>query len=107
MAIQKNPQQNPIMDPLDCLLLLKDFLPKGIPGPYHSEKHKLKLLLSLLNQYESKLIDALYADLGKSPFEAYATEIGAFERRNQASPQTTKKLVKTRKGIDSDHFFSG
>ena len=63
------------MDQID-ITSLKVFFAKGETKSVSFRKTQLKLLLSLINQYESKILDALYADLGKSPFEAYATEIG-------------------------------
>ena len=40
-----------------------------------NRKRKLKKLLSQINFYESKIIDALYKDFKKPPFEAFVTEI--------------------------------
>ena len=39
-------------------------------------KHQLKLLSKSIKNHENDLLDALKTDLGKSPVEAYATEIG-------------------------------
>ncbi|MBZ0241844.1 MAG: hypothetical protein K8F24_01395, partial [Bacteroidales bacterium] len=62
------------MDQID-IASLKEFFAKGETKSVSFRKTQLKLLLSLINHYESSILDALYADLGKSPFEAYATEI--------------------------------
>lgn len=96
MAIQKNSRQNPIMDPLD-ITSLKDFFAQGTTKPIPFRKTQLRLLLSLLNQYESKLIDALYADLGKSPFEAYATEIGLLKEEIKRHLRQLKNWSKPEK----------
>ena len=39
-------------------------------------KHQLKLLSKSIKNHENDLLDALKTDFGKSPVEAYATEIG-------------------------------
>lgn len=96
MAIQKNSRQNPIMDLLD-ITSLKDFFAQGNTKPIPFRKTQLKLLLSLLNQYESRLVDALYADLGKSPFEAYATEIGLLKEEIKRHLRQLKNWSKPEK----------
>ena len=44
--------------------------------PYEERKRNLGKLKDALRKHESEIIAALHEDLGKSPFEAYATEIG-------------------------------
>lgn len=54
----------------------KVFFKKGATRDLNFRKSQLKLLQKLLVNYEDQLLEALFKDLGKSPFEAYATEIG-------------------------------
>jgi len=54
----------------------KAFFRQGITLDLNFRLSQLKLLQKLLKDHEDQLLDALFKDLGKSPFEAYATEIG-------------------------------
>lgn len=63
------------MDQID-ITSLKIFFASGKTRPIAFRKAQLRQLLKLIVQHETKLTAALYADLGKSPFESYATEIG-------------------------------
>lgn len=84
------------MDQID-ITSLKDFFAKGETKSVSFRKTQLKLLLSLLNQYESRILDALYADLGKSPFEAYATEIGLLKEEIKRHIKHVKNWSKPEK----------
>ncbi len=48
----------------------------GVTRPYEYRKAQLQKLKSAIQQYESQLHDALYADLKKSPEECWVTETG-------------------------------
>jgi aldehyde dehydrogenase (NAD+) len=54
----------------------KEFFKSGATQSLSFRKKQLRLLLKLVIEYEEKLHEALFLDLGKSPFEAYATETG-------------------------------
>lgn len=55
---------------------LKSFYESGVTRGIPFRTEQLSQLLLALTTYENKIIEALAADLGKSPFESYATEIG-------------------------------
>lgn len=54
----------------------KEYFKTGATLPVKFRKEQLRKLGATLNQYESKLADALWTDLHKSYQEAYLTEIG-------------------------------
>ena len=54
----------------------KEYFRSGKTLPYEERKRNLGKLKDALRKHESEIIAALHEDLGKSPFEAYATEIG-------------------------------
>jgi aldehyde dehydrogenase (NAD+) len=61
------------------------FFHQGFTKPYAFRKGQLNVLKAVIKRNEQAIIEALRADLGKSPFEAYATEIGViYEEINHA-----------------------
>lgn len=54
----------------------KDFFYRGTTKEVTFRLNQLQKLKDSIKRYESRIITALYQDLGKSEFEAYATEIG-------------------------------
>lgn len=54
----------------------KQFFQSGATRSYRFRAEQLKLLKRAITKYESKINDALYADLGKAVQESYMTEIG-------------------------------
>lgn len=58
------------------LIRQKDFFRGGATRSIEFRKNQLKKLLEGLTKWEGPLLEALEKDLGKSPFEGYATEIG-------------------------------
>ena len=54
----------------------REYFRSGKTLPYEERKRNLGKLKDALRKHESEIIAALHEDLGKSPFEAYATEIG-------------------------------
>lgn len=54
----------------------KDFFNRGITKEISFRLSQLQKLKDSIKRYESRIITALQQDLGKSEFEAYATEIG-------------------------------
>ncbi|MFE8702881.1 aldehyde dehydrogenase [Cytobacillus sp. FJAT-54145] len=72
---------------------------------FHSKKTKslefrieqLQKLRAAIINYESKLIDALHRDLGKHPFETYASEVGFVLNSIKHTIKSLKKWVKPKK----------
>jgi len=64
------------MDFNDLLKRQKDYFYTGKTKSYKYRMKALKTLKKAINTYESKIIEALAVDLGKSAFEAYSTEVG-------------------------------
>ncbi len=60
-------------------------------------KEQLKKLLNGLERWERALLDALTADLGKSPFEGYATEIGLIREEIRTACRCLRKWTKIRR----------
>ncbi|MCP5533412.1 MAG: aldehyde dehydrogenase family protein [Akkermansiaceae bacterium] len=54
----------------------REFFRSGATLPEDFRRDALETLLSMLSQHEGELLDALRQDLGKSPHQAFATEIG-------------------------------
>ncbi|MNO40288.1 Aldehyde dehydrogenase [compost metagenome] len=54
----------------------QDFFNRGITKEVAFRLNQLRKLKDSIKRYESRIITALHHDLGKSEFEAYATEIG-------------------------------
>ncbi|SIT68530.1 aldehyde dehydrogenase [Edaphobacillus lindanitolerans] len=54
----------------------KDFYRTGSTKPARFRKERLKALYEAIRVRESDILEALRADLGKSAFEAYVTEVG-------------------------------
>lgn len=54
----------------------KEYFYTGKTRPYKYRIHALKTLKKAIAKYENRIMEALATDLGKSPFEAYATEVG-------------------------------
>lgn len=54
----------------------KDFFKTGKTLTIANRKQVLLNLLDIIKQHEQELLQALHADMGKSAFEAFATEIG-------------------------------
>ena len=52
------------------------FFQTGATRPLGHRRAQLELLSSALKAHESALLDALHADLGKSHFQGYSTELG-------------------------------
>ena len=58
------------------LLPLRQYFQSGVTRPYEWRKQQLLLLKQAILQHEDEINQALYADLKKSPEEAYGTETG-------------------------------
>jgi aldehyde dehydrogenase (NAD+) len=61
------------------------FFRQGFTKPYAFRKGQLNVLKAVIKRNEQAILEALKQDLGKSGFEAYATEIGiVYEEINHA-----------------------
>ena len=54
----------------------REYFASDATKPYAFRLQQLKKLKRLLQQHQQAIMDALYADLHKGPFEAYTTEVG-------------------------------
>lgn len=64
------------MQPSDTLRRARDFFATGVTRPLEFRREQLKKLASALEQYEPAILAALQADLGKSPYQSLASELG-------------------------------
>lgn len=55
---------------------MRAFFKTGTTLPLHYRRAVLEKLRTYLKKHEEEALDALRADLGKAPFEGYATELG-------------------------------
>ncbi|MGI5893386.1 MAG: aldehyde dehydrogenase [Candidatus Merdivicinus sp.] len=69
----------------------------GKTRSYAFRKRQLERLLVLLNDWESRLLEALSQDLGKCAFEAYATEIGMLKGEIHEALRHLKRWMAPRK----------
>jgi aldehyde dehydrogenase (NAD+) len=63
-------------DPVTALPALRKYFQSGLTRPYAWRRRQLRALKQALTEYEQEIHASLYADLKKSPEEAYATETG-------------------------------
>ncbi len=52
------------------------FFERGQTKKIAFRRHQLEMLLHAVDQYEDRILTALYNDLGKRPYEGYLTEVG-------------------------------
>lgn len=74
-----NPTLAPIesaADLQDAINCQREFFQTGATLPVEFRIGQLKALGSYLRAHEQEVLEALHADLGKAPFESYATELG-------------------------------
>ena len=68
---------------------------------------QLKKLYQWITVHEQEIMDALYMDLNKSNFEAYATEIGIVKEEIRYTLKHLRKMGRPRKRVpDTDHAIS-
>lgn len=60
---------------MEELIKQKEYFNTGLTLGYNFRRFQLHKLKRLIEKNEDKLMKALYEDLGKSPFEAYSTEL--------------------------------
>ncbi len=58
------------------LKAMRAFFAEGVTRPLKVRLRYLEALEAAIRQREGAILDALQADLGKSAFEGYATEVG-------------------------------
>jgi aldehyde dehydrogenase (NAD+) len=54
----------------------REFFASDATKPYAFRLEQLKKLKRLVQEHQQAIMDALYEDLHKGPFEAYTTEVG-------------------------------
>jgi aldehyde dehydrogenase (NAD+) len=64
---------------------------------YHFRYYQLEKLRNTIIHYQEEISSALHKDLHKSPFEAYATEIGYILKSIRFTQKRLKKWMKTKK----------
>lgn len=72
----------------------KEFFRSGATLPYDHRISGLRALRDALKRNEERLLEALHADLGKSPFEGYATELGIVYEEIAYLEKHLRKLMK-------------
>lgn len=65
-----------MVEPMDVLVRQRDFFRSGKTLDVSVRMDYLKRLLQVIKESEAEILEALELDLGKAPFEAYATEVG-------------------------------
>ena len=82
---------------LDILEKQKKFFLTDQTKTYAFRKKQLMILKEAIENYEEKLIDALYKDLHKSSIEAFTTEIGFVYKSINMALKKLKKWMKVSK----------
>ncbi|MBD8499881.1 aldehyde dehydrogenase [Paenibacillus arenosi] len=75
----------------------KQFFHKGSTTSLEFRLQQLEKLRTAIQRYETQIHEALYKDLGKSEFEAYATEVGLALNAIQYMMKNLKKWMKPEK----------
>lgn len=75
----------------------REFFTLGETRSLELRRHELERLGRMLEEHESEWMEALAADLGKSPFEAYTSELGFLLKELQLSLKNLKKWTRERK----------
>jgi len=75
---------------------LKDGFNSGITRSIDFRKKQLNKLLKALDTYETELLNALHADLGKHKLEAYSSEIGILKYEIKHTLRNLDEWVKTK-----------
>ncbi|WP_028596714.1 aldehyde dehydrogenase [Paenibacillus assamensis] len=75
----------------------KQFFHKGSTTSFEFRLQQLEKLRTAIQRYEAQIHEALYKDLGKSEFEAYATEVGLALNAIQYMIKNLKKWMKPEK----------
>jgi aldehyde dehydrogenase (NAD+) len=83
-------------DPATALPALRKNFQSGLTRPYAWRKRQLQALKGVLVEYEQEIHAALYADLKKSPEEAYATETGLVLAELNVALKNLRKWMRPR-----------
>lgn len=75
----------------------KEYFKKGYTLEIKKRRDKLKNLKKIIKEYEDKLLNALYLDLGKSKTEGYMCEIGLVYEEINYMVKNIKKFSKPQK----------
>ncbi len=81
----------------DIVRLQRDYYHSGETLEIGFRKRQLEKLLSAINSNEEAIYEALSADLHKSPFESYATEVGMALEEIRFFLKNLSRLAKPRK----------
>jgi aldehyde dehydrogenase (NAD+) len=81
----------------DYLNRQRAYFNQDVTRDYTFRKQQLKKLYTAIKMYESLIKEALYKDLNKSSFEAYATEIGFTLHSIRKTQKHLKKWMQLRK----------
>ena len=92
----------------DSFLRQRNFFRTGNTLDYATRKEALLTLRKAIKSYEETLMQALATDMGKSPFEAYAAEIGILYEEIDLHLKKLKSWMKPKSvGVNQlVHFFS-
>ena len=91
----------------DTLERQKEYFRSGSTLSCSFRKRMLRTLKETLKANEDRILEALAADLGKSPFEGYATELGiAYEEIGYLEKHLGKLMRKTRVSTPITQFKS-
>ena len=85
----------------------KEYFLSGETLPYAFRRKQLQTLQDAIKKYEHQITTALQADLGKSAFESYATEISIVKNEITHTLKRLKKWMKGRKVPPTISGFGG
>lgn len=85
----------------------RDYFATGATRSYAFRKAQVQKIMELLVTCESEILDALYADLGKHPEEAYSTEIGVTLAEARHTLQHLKEWMEPQQAETSLLHFPG
>ena len=81
----------------DLLRQQRAFFNSGASRDLSFRLEQLKLLKKVVQAYEDKIVEALYKDMRKAPFESYETEIGMVYEEINYALKRLKKWVRPEK----------
>jgi aldehyde dehydrogenase (NAD+) len=84
----------------DIFYSKKDFFDEGNTRSYEFRIEQLILLKNTIKKYEKEISEALYIDLNKSEFEAYASEIGFVYQELNYAIKNLRKWMKPKRVLD-------
>ena len=81
----------------EMLLRQRRYFATGATLPASFRLRQLRNLKEALQNREQELLDALAADLGKPPFEGYATELGMIHEEISFAEKHLKRWMRPRR----------